>query len=729
MKQYSQIIVPFKRVTGEPMELDYKFSTEQELKQWASENAAILHAGLLKIVENEDTKDIDFYTFKEIANSSSGVIDVKNYELVKLISLGELEEVEKDIQDLIDQITAIWGVEDPSNIDEDYNSIKKLAEKVAYLNDQMGKLKLLHQTDKALAGYAGDDVIEYLATLKYGSITLLNNALNNFLHTSSPEGSDILTWEDLRNFLTGYKNNKPLKEVIDEITGGTLKFEDTSTVSVERLELKDGTVIKHSVKLGTGVDDTDLNVRNDNQIIVKNGGLFHNIQVKDTGKALRFVVNGSIIHIFEYVDAIKAEYGIDSTTYDQATESIVIKFKNGEKLVIPFSVIIRDWDVDNTNGTGLKLVLTRSVGEGKDMLSGEVVVSPDSNNGIQKRANGLYVSRDSNNITYGNVSVAHQLDVLKAAIGETPADVDAKIEEVKQLVADTKADLQHELADNIAIVNNTISTLEHNVDDKFAAVNQKFKDEKAAHDADIETVNQAIRDNRSAVDASIAALEEKLTKADADNLAALDNKINVTKSELEQVISANKEEGNKAHADLNEKIEAVANNAATSVSEAVAGLEEKINATNKTVADLSADLQNKITEEAGRIEGLISDTNKAYQEADKQLAEQIETLNTSLTDTADTLRQETEAKVSELKTYVDEGTVVIRGEISALKQETENAVASIRSYVDEATATLRSEMAAMKQELLEAINTAIVSSNEAHVQEYHTFVEATEGGE
>ena len=729
MKQYSQIIVPFKRVTGEPMELDYKFSTEQELKQWASENAAILHAGLLKIVENEDTKDIDFYTFKEIANSSSGVIDVKNYELVKLISLGELEDVEKDIQDLIDQITAIWGVEDPSNIEEDYNSIKKLAEKVAYLNDQMGKLKLLHQTDKALAGYAGDDVIEYLATLKYGSITLLNNALNNFLHTSSPEGSDILTWEDLRNFLTGYKNNKPLKEVIDEITGGTLKFEDTSTVSVERLELKDGTVIKHSVKLGTGVDDTDLNVRNDNQIIVKNGGLFHNIQVQDTGKALRFVVNGSIIHIFEYVDAIKAEYGIDSTTYDQATESIIIKFKNGEKLVIPFSVIIRDWDVANTNGTGLKLVLTRSIGEGKDMLSGEVVVSPDSNNGIQKRANGLYVSKDSNDITYGNVSVAHQLDVLKAAIGETPADVDAKIEEVKQLVADTKADLQHELVDNIAIVNNTISTLEHNIDDKFAAVDQKFKDEKAAHDADIETVNQAIRDNRSAVDASIAALDEKLTKADADNLAALDNKINITKSELEQVISANKEEGDKAHADLNEKIEAVANNAATSVSEAVAGLEEKINATNKTVADLSTELQNKITEEAGRIEGLISDTNKAYQEADKQLAEQIETLNTSLTNTADTLRQETEAKVAELKTYVDEGTVVIRGEISALKQETENAVASLRSYVDEATATLRSEMSAMKQELLEAINTAIASNNEAHVQEYHTFVEATEGGE
>lgn len=623
MKQYSQIIVPFKRVTGEPIELDYKFASEQELKQWASENAAILHAGLLKIVENPDTKDLDFYTFREVANSSSTVIDVKNYELVKLLSLGEIEDAEQDIQDIIDQITAIWGVEDPSNIDETLNSIKKLAEKVAYLNDQIGKLKTLHQTDKALAGYAGDDVIEYLATLKYGSITLLNKVLNDFLHTSSPEGSDILTWQDLRNFLTGYKNNKPLKDVIDEITGGTLKFEDTDTISVERLELKDGTTIKHTVKLGSGVDDGDLEIRNDNQIIVKNGGLFHNIQVKDTGKALRFVVNGSIIHIFEYVDAIKAEYGIERTTYDQSTESIVILFKNGEKLIIPFSVIIREWDVLNDPSTGVNLNLNKSVGEGKDMLSASIVLSKADSNGLSLKSDGLFMSNDSNNITYGNVSVAHQLDVLKAAIGETPADVDAKIEEVKQLVADTKADLQHELADNIAIVNNTISTLEHNVNDKFAAVDQKFKDGKAVHDSDIEKVNQAIRDNRSAVDASIAALDKKLTKADADNLAALDNKINITKSELEQVINANKEESDKAHTDLNEKIDA---------------------------------------------------TNKAYQEADKNLAEQIEALNTNLTDTVDTLREETEAKIAELKTYVDEATATLRSEISAMKQELLEAI-------------------------------------------------------
>ena len=312
-KQFSQIIVPFKRVTGEPIELDYKFSTEDELKQWASENAAILHAGLLKIVENTDSKNLSFYTFREIPNSSSSVIDVKNFELVKLFDIGELDGAQEDIQDLKDQIIAIWGVEDPANINENYNSIKKLAETVDAINGKIGKLRTLHQTDKALAGYAGDDIIEYLQTLKYGSITALSKALNSFLNTSSAVGSDIITWEDLRNFLTGYKNDTTLKDIINQVTGGVFTFVDTDTVSTDVRELKTGTEVRLNVKLGTGVDDSDLNIRNDNQIIVKNGGIFHNLQIHDTGDALRFKVNGSIIHIFEYAKLISSAIGIEDS--------------------------------------------------------------------------------------------------------------------------------------------------------------------------------------------------------------------------------------------------------------------------------------------------------------------------------------------------------------------------------------------------------------------------------
>lgn len=611
-KQFSQIIVPFKRVTGEPIELDYKFSTEDELKQWASENAAILHAGLLKIVENADSKNLSFYTFREIPNGSSSVIDVKNFELVKLFDIGELDGAQEDIQDLKDQITAIWGVEDPANINENYNSIKKLAETVDAINSKIGKLRTLHQTDKALAGYAGDDVIEYLQTLKYGSITALSKALNSFLNTSSTPGSDIMTWEDLRNFLTGYKNDTSLKDIINQVTGGVFKFVDTDTVLTDVRELKTGTEVRLNVKLGAGVDDSDLNIRNDNQIIVKNGGIFHNLQIHDTGDALRFKINGSIIHIFEYAKLISSAISIEDITYDPSTEQLIIKVKTSsgiKEYKVPMSLILRNWDVSNTKGSGVILKLTRATADEGDKLAARAEISIEEGNAVQLKSDGLYVSNDSNDINYGNVSVAHQLDVLKAVIDANAGDVNKKIEEVQQLVADTKTDLQNELAANIAVVNG-----------------------------------------------SIADLEEKLTKADADNLAALDNKINITKSELEQTIQTNKEEGDKAHADLNEKIDA----------------------TNKAIADLSVNLQNKITEEAGRIEGLINDTNAAYQEADSQLS----------------------GKIDELK-----------------------------AYVDEVTATLRSEMAAMKQELLDAVNSAIASNTEAHVQEYHTIIEATENEE
>lgn len=592
--------------------MDYKFSTEDELKQWASENAAILHAGLLKIVENADSKNLSFYTFREIPNGSSSVIDVKNFELVKLFDIGELDGAQEDIQDLKDQITAIWGVEDPANINENYNSIKKLAETVDAINSKIGKLRTLHQTDKALAGYAGDDVIEYLQTLKYGSITALSKILDSFLNTSSTPGSDIMTWEDLRNFLTGYKNNTSLKDIINQVTGGVFTFVDTDTVSTDVRELKTGTEVRLNVKLGAGVDDSDLNIRNDNQIIVKNGGIFHNLQIHDTGDALRFKINGSIIHIFEYAKLISSAISIEDITYDPSTEQLIIKVKTSsgiKEYKVPMSLILRNWDVSNTKGSGVILKLTRATADEGDKLAARAEISIEEGNAIQLKSDGLYVSNDSNDINYGDVSVAHQLDVLKAVIDANAGDVNKKIEEVQQLVADTKTDLQNELADNIAVVNG-----------------------------------------------SIADLEEKLTKADADNLAALDNKINITKSELEQTIQTNKEEGDKAHTDLNEKIDA----------------------TNKAIADLSVNLQNKITEEAGRIEGLINDTNAAYQEADSQLS----------------------GKIDELK-----------------------------AYVDEVTATLRSEMAAMKQELLDAVNSAIASNTEAHVQEYHTIIEATENEE
>ena len=52
MGQYSELIGSFKRMGNFPLEADYIFNSEEELKDFYSqeENAVLLHRGLFKIV-------------------------------------------------------------------------------------------------------------------------------------------------------------------------------------------------------------------------------------------------------------------------------------------------------------------------------------------------------------------------------------------------------------------------------------------------------------------------------------------------------------------------------------------------------------------------------------------------------------------------------------------------------------------------------------------------------
>mgnify|MGYP006951550501 CR=1 FL=1 len=55
MSQYSEMMGSFIRGGNFPMEADYIFATEEALKEFYNDpvNNAILHKGLLKIVEND----------------------------------------------------------------------------------------------------------------------------------------------------------------------------------------------------------------------------------------------------------------------------------------------------------------------------------------------------------------------------------------------------------------------------------------------------------------------------------------------------------------------------------------------------------------------------------------------------------------------------------------------------------------------------------------------------
>lgn len=664
MKQYSQIIVPFKRVSDAPMELDYKFETVEDLKAWASENLPILHAGLLKIVENPSSKKIDFYTFQEIPNESSSAVEAKNFEIVKLLSTDDIDSVEKEISEITDQITAIWGVQDPSNIDENYNSIKKIAERIVYINEQIAKIKILHQTDKALAGYAGDDVMEYLTTLKYGSLTALSKELDSFLHSSSEEGSDIKTWEDLSNFLTGYKNNKSLKEVIDEITGGALKFEDTDTIGFERLELKDGVQIKASLKLGAGVNDIDLNIRNDNMLIVKNGGLFYNMQIKDTGKALRFIVNGSIIHIFEYEDVYKNAFGVADVKYDSSTNSIVIIFNNGDKLSIPFSLVFHGVDVENTAGSGVILKIEKSGDKGNDIIKARAEISNEANNGLMLKDDGLYVSNDSNSITYGDMSVAHALDALKASD-----------EEILKKIEESSADAVENLQQAVKDLQQADKGIQTNLDNAYKDLSGKITETNETLASDVVSLTGIINSTKEELVGLLNSTKDELTELIATNRTELDAKDVEIATNLQTAY---------------EQLQAKDTEIETKLSEEAGNIRNEFNAslneTNTAFAAADTELSKKIDDTKATLESLINDTNKAYQAADESI------------------REELAKQVEQLRTEINEG------------------ISQLRTDIDASLAQLRADVSS-------EIDTKIKEAIDAHIQENHTFVEASENVE
>lgn len=702
-KAFSQLIAPFKRVTDAPMELDFKFASLDELKVWATENAAIIHAGLLKVVENEDTKDYDFYSFKEIPNTSGSVVPVKNFEIVRLFSVNSIDGITSDIDRILNQIKAIWGVENPDNIDERFNSIAKLAEAVNFINERIKVLKSLHQVDKAIIGYTGEDLIEYLTTLKYNSITVLNNALDDFWNTTSEKGQPINTWMDLQNFLTGYTNDQQLKDVILEITGGKLDFIDSDTVGVEVVPLKDRIQVKHNVKLGSGVTDNDLNNKDNNFIIVKNGGLFYNMQIADTGKALRFKCNGNIVHIFEYADIIDQKIGdqteglvdIKDIYYDQANEQIVVIFdtRKGDKIVrIPMSIIIREWEVSNIPGEPVKLDLEAAAGDGKDKLKAILKVSTEPKNLVEKLVSGLYVSGDSKSHSYKESTVHDTLEGLQ----NKDIELTEKIKEESSLAEK-----------NLGLLRDEIN---HKFDDKDIEFNQKLKDEAEARwDAD-KAIERKLEDSHASLNARIdqevaninASIKESENKANealenharenAAEFQRVDSRIDDTNKSVEdlgEVVADNKADIERklsdSHTALNNKIDADKTELEQKIADSHTALNDRINNVEadftRRLSDSHVSLNNRITEEVAtintRIDSSETERNLKFDEVNKSIADlsgvvdgNKANIEQKLKDSEDVINEritgvveDTDRKLEELNQSVSEN---LSNEVSAL---------------------------------------------------------------
>lgn len=226
MSQYSEMMGSFIRTGNYPMEANYIFPTKAALEEFYSDpiNAATLHRGLLRIVESdEDNKQALYWvtmddTLKFVRLIKDIDIDTIEDELSKLS-----KKLDDEIQARKDGDETIWGTTDTSEISEDLNSILDLSKAVKDLKTQFEETSaLLKAQIKATVGTENDDVITYLQSLPYQSLTEVSNALNKFLNTFDSESEEINTLPELKSFLEGYTDTEKLKQILVDLYNNIL---------------------------------------------------------------------------------------------------------------------------------------------------------------------------------------------------------------------------------------------------------------------------------------------------------------------------------------------------------------------------------------------------------------------------------------------------------------------------------------------------------------------------
>lgn len=235
MSKFSETAGSFIRMGSFPLEANYIFPTEDALKEFYNDpvNKATLHKGLFKIVENAGNGEQALYwvTIKQTNDELEFVKLIENLDINKIDS--QLEELVRRLEEEVEKREktddAIWGTLDPTTIKEDLNSILDLSLAVAALQKELKEVhqELIDSDDsikkslktqlKATVGTTEDDLVEYLKTLPYISLTQVANALDSFLNQVDNSTSKINTLKELQSFLEGYTDSSKLSNVLEEL--------------------------------------------------------------------------------------------------------------------------------------------------------------------------------------------------------------------------------------------------------------------------------------------------------------------------------------------------------------------------------------------------------------------------------------------------------------------------------------------------------------------------------
>lgn len=400
MGQYSELIGSFKRMGNFPLEADYIFNSEEELKAFYSqpENYVLLHRGLLRIVADPESNQQYLYWVNRKQTNN-------DLEFVKLLSFNGIDDLSSKLEDLKNKLNqeiedrkhadnAIWGVEDKTQIPDDLNSIFDLANSIINLEEIIKD------------GFEGTQ--EMLNSIQ-GELN--NTQIGVGLNSDGSYSPDKETFY-LKNTTSIMNALKTLDSLINEaIDTCNLEGVKTETASTRIYKLRDKTEVETNVLVSR---------ESGNTIQIKGDGLYSGIRTTYDNGVLTIYANDNIIgqHVLglSYV-------GIDSAYYDPSTESLVFEFikedKTTDELRLPVHLLIREWTPDNS-GASDTIVLTRTEGyTGEaDKLSADARLLVDKYNILTKVGNCLNVRGTADNIVHNDVKVSVIIDSLYNTIKE-----------------------------------------------------------------------------------------------------------------------------------------------------------------------------------------------------------------------------------------------------------------------------------------------------------------------
>lgn len=425
MRAFSEIIASFKRSGPFPIESDYIFENEARLKDYyeTPEEKAILHKGLLKVVEDDgEGNQALYWVTKKKTNDElefTKLVASNNGETISDL----LTRLDQEVKDRINADDAIWGTKDHTSVPDDLNSLKDIAEEIAKIRKSLDGLNestssLQEELDNTQVGAGLNED---------GSYTPKSDA--HFISKTVSITDALAVLDDMLNKSFFYR---------------LLGTEETPSLKLDIDRQITGTTISGEVKVSTS---------DGNGIITKNDGLFYKLATEYVDGVLTIKVNDNIIG----VHTIGLSAIVDTAVYDPDTEELVIVFKllTGDKQTvrIPVGTLIREWEVDNSiPDKVVELEKTIAMGTGADKLSADVRIFQSKDNILVKNGNSLYVKGTSDNITHNSESLDSVIDGVKTSISThvndfnnphrlTAAQIGAISSAEVQILLKSKADL------------------------------------------------------------------------------------------------------------------------------------------------------------------------------------------------------------------------------------------------------------------------------------------------